>query len=323
MYDVVTFGEGFVRLSPPGRLRLEQTHSLQLYVGGAELAVAAACSRLGLAAAWVSRVPGHPLGRMVVNRAREHGVDVSRVIWADEGRVPLCFVEFGAMPRAGLAIWDDGDSGLSRMQAQDVDWSLLTGAKLLHVGADTPALNAPVAEATIAAFTEAKTRGCKVSFHLRCLRRRGGPDAAGLCESLVQRADLLIADPADAQDVFGTDRVPADAARQLKDRFALDAVAIPAATPEGSRRGAWTGIALGAQLHTDRAYDLEIVDTGGVADAFAAGIIHGYLRGDLEAGLRYANALAAIAHTHPGELCYFTRREAADQLDAPGPTIQR
>ncbi|MFQ5810029.1 MAG: PfkB family carbohydrate kinase, partial [Armatimonadota bacterium] len=140
MYHVVTFGEGFVRLSPPGRLRLEQTHSLELYVGGAELAVAAACSRLGLPTAWISRVPRHPLGRMVVNRAREHGVDVSRVIWAGDGRVPLCFVEFGAMPRAGLAIWDDGDSGLSRMRAREADWSFLSHAKLLHVGADTPAV---------------------------------------------------------------------------------------------------------------------------------------------------------------------------------------
>jgi len=34
MYDVVTFGEAMVRLSPPHFQRLEQTRSLDLNVGG-------------------------------------------------------------------------------------------------------------------------------------------------------------------------------------------------------------------------------------------------------------------------------------------------
>jgi 2-dehydro-3-deoxygluconokinase len=37
MYDVVTFGEAMIRLSPPHFQRLEQTRSLDLNVGGADL----------------------------------------------------------------------------------------------------------------------------------------------------------------------------------------------------------------------------------------------------------------------------------------------
>ncbi|HUX11247.1 MAG TPA: sugar kinase, partial [Terriglobia bacterium] len=40
MADVVTFGEAMVRLSPPNFQRLEQTHSLDVQVGGGELNVA-------------------------------------------------------------------------------------------------------------------------------------------------------------------------------------------------------------------------------------------------------------------------------------------
>jgi len=286
MYDVVTFGEGMVRLSPPGRLRLEQTHGLEVYVGGAELAVATACSRLGLSSAWVSRAPRHPLGRMIVNRAREHGVDVSGVIRSDDGRVPLCFVELGAMPRGGLALWDDAESALSRLGAQKIDWSFLSDAKLLHIGADTPALSDTVAQATRAAVTQARRHGCKVSFDLHRGRRLGDADAVGLYEPLMEHVDVLIADVADAQDVFGTADDPADAARQLRDRFGLDAVAVPLATSSGFWHGSWTGIVLGDELHTDRVHDLEIVDPSSSADAFAAGIIHGYLAGDLQMGLQ-------------------------------------
>ena len=63
MADVVTFGEAMVRLAPPGQRRLEQTASLEVTVGGAELNVATGVSRLGLQAAWVSSATREPFGQ--------------------------------------------------------------------------------------------------------------------------------------------------------------------------------------------------------------------------------------------------------------------
>jgi 2-dehydro-3-deoxygluconokinase len=83
MFDVVTFGETMLRLAAPPFRRLEQTTTLEVNVGGSELNVAVGVSRLGLKAAWVSRLPNNPLGRMVGNKARELGVDTSHIIWAD------------------------------------------------------------------------------------------------------------------------------------------------------------------------------------------------------------------------------------------------
>jgi 2-dehydro-3-deoxygluconokinase len=54
MVDVVTFGEAMVRLSPPHFKKLEQTQSLDLHVGGAELNVAVGITRFGMKSAWVS-----------------------------------------------------------------------------------------------------------------------------------------------------------------------------------------------------------------------------------------------------------------------------
>ncbi len=61
MYDVVTFGEAMVRLSPPHFERLEQTRSLNVNVGGAELNVAVGVTRFGLKSAWVSKLPKNSL----------------------------------------------------------------------------------------------------------------------------------------------------------------------------------------------------------------------------------------------------------------------
>ena len=66
-YEVVTFGEAMVRLSPPNFRRLEQASSLDMLVGGAELNTAVGVARLGHSAAWVSRLTNNPLGRLIAN----------------------------------------------------------------------------------------------------------------------------------------------------------------------------------------------------------------------------------------------------------------
>src|SRR5688500_18209217 len=97
--DLVTFGEAMVRLTPPNFQRLEQARSFDAHVGGAELNVAVAAARLGLATRWLSRLPDNALGRMIAGRAREQGVDV-HVDWTADARAGLYFVETGAAPRA-------------------------------------------------------------------------------------------------------------------------------------------------------------------------------------------------------------------------------
>src|SRR5271156_6775798 len=105
-FDIITFGEAMVRLSPPNFKRLEQAASLEVFVGGAELNTAVGLARLGRASSWVSRLTRNPLGRLIANRAREAGVSTDHVLWTDEDRVGVYFLEFGAAPRASSVLYD-------------------------------------------------------------------------------------------------------------------------------------------------------------------------------------------------------------------------
>src|SRR5438067_11022487 len=99
-HEVVTFGEAMIRLSPPNFRRLEQAHSLDVQVGGAELNTAVGVARLGRSSAWVSRLTDNPLGRLIANHAREAGVGTEHGVWTNDDRVGVYFLEFGAAPRA-------------------------------------------------------------------------------------------------------------------------------------------------------------------------------------------------------------------------------
>src|SRR6266446_1802845 len=121
-HDVITFGEAMVRLAPPNFRRLEQATSLDVQIGGAELNTAVGLARLGRSAAWVSRLTGNPLGRLIANRAHEAGVSVEHVVWTKEDRVGVYFVEFGAAPRSSNVLYDRANSAVAGMRPGMVAW---------------------------------------------------------------------------------------------------------------------------------------------------------------------------------------------------------
>ena len=80
MPELITFGEVMIRFSPMDNERLEQTMRYDARPGGSEANVAVVAHRLGLTSGYVTKLPNNELGWMVVNKIREHGVDVSRVV---------------------------------------------------------------------------------------------------------------------------------------------------------------------------------------------------------------------------------------------------
>ena len=78
-FDVITFGEAMVLLSPLDVPHLEMAASLHLSVGGAESNAAIGLARLGHRVSWVSRLGADPFGSRVLKAIRGEGIDVSRV----------------------------------------------------------------------------------------------------------------------------------------------------------------------------------------------------------------------------------------------------
>lgn len=327
MAEVVTFGEAMVRLSPPDFRRLENTPSLDVQVGGAELNTAVALARLGHSSAWVSRLTDNPLGRMIANRAREAGVDVSHILWTSEDRVGVYYVEFGASPRPSSVLYDRKDSAIARITPGRIDWAqVFSQARWFHVTGITPALSESAAETTREAINAAKTAGLTVSIDLNYRAKLWSEHEANRWMSeFVTAADVLITTEEDTARVLGIrEETFEKVARRLADTFSLDVVAITLRENPFVWRNSWTAIAWHqGQVFRTRAYEVEVVDRLGAGDSFAAGLIHGLLAGDVQKGLDIAVAVSALKHSIPGDFAWITRDEVERLLSGAGLRISR
>lgn len=342
MFDVVTFGEAMIRLAPPHFARLEQAATLDVQIGGGELNVAVGVGRLGLKSTWVSRLPNNPLGRLMENRVRQAGVDTSHLVWADEGRMGLYFVEFGAAPRPSSVLYDRSNSAISAIQPGEVDWKkVFAGAKWFHTSGITPALSDSAAAVTRQALQAAKASGVTVSYDLNYRGKLWSADKAqAVQEPLMEFVDVLITTEEDTGIVFkikaegktdarGFAEVAAEpykeVARRLQEKFRFKAVAITLRENPLVWRNTWTAIAYAdGKFYDDVKYDLEIVDRIGGGDSFSAGFIYGVLvKKSFEAAVRYGNAFSALKHSIPGDFNWATLQEVESLLKGASLRVAR
>lgn len=328
MFDLVTFGESMLRLSPPEHKRLEQTASLDIHIGGTELNVAVGASRLGLQTAWVSKLPSNPLGRMIRNKAREQGVNTSHMLWEDEGRAGLYFFEFGATPRSSSVLYDRAHSSFSLISPGEIDWDeCLPGSKCFHVTGITPALSRSAEETTLEALEASRKCGCRVSFDLNYRSKLWTPEAARkTVVPMMEYVDILIATRGDVATMLGIEKEnEVELAKDLVKRFSLEVAALTMREGASVLRCRWSAMAQsGKTTYTGREYEVDIIDQLGRGDAFAAGFLSGYLPdGDVERGVDYGLALSALKHSTPGDFSWSTKEEVEELLRGPLPGVSR
>jgi 2-dehydro-3-deoxygluconokinase len=300
---VVTFGEAMLRLSPPGRLRLEQARALELWPAGAELNVAVGLARLGSETAWVSVLPWGPLGEIALAHARSFGVDVAGVRRADDGRMGLYFVEPAEAPLPSRAFYDRERSAFARLDPGAFDWAgLLAGAAAFHVSGITAALGESCARATADALAAARSAGCHTSYDLNVrallapLRRWREQ-----VEAIVPSLDTLLCSLDDAEAVFDLRGEPRDVAAGLRERLGIERAVVSHRVPAegGLRREAVAVDGAGTKTASSPAF--RGVEPIGAGDAFAAGFLHGLLTDGVQRGLELGGAMAAVKQAVPGD----------------------
>ncbi len=317
MLDLVTIGETMLRFTAAGEQTLEQADYFRVDPGGAESNVAVALTRLGFRTAWISRLPQNPLGRRIAGRIAAHGVDVSRVLWTPNGRIGLWYFEKPAPPRPGEAYYDRAHSAFSQIDPNEVDWDFLRTARWLHLTGITAALSANCRALVQRALDEAKRSTLTVSFDVNYRARLWSPqEARRVLEPMLRQVAVIFCPLRDAHTLFDETGDAATIARAWHRRFGASLVVITA--------GDAGAVAFdGAEHRLAKWYPVNVIDPLGTGDAFVAGFIGGYWTGDVETGLEWGAAAAALKQSYLGDLVWYTRADLL-RLIAEGITdIQR
>ncbi len=311
---VVCLGETMLMFAPPRYELIEHCDQFMTYSGGAESNVAIGLERLGIHAGWIGKLPDNALGRKIVNGIRAYGVDTSACVWTKHGRVGTFFVEWGAHPRPLKTIYDRAGSAAATLTADDVDWDYVAHAEWLHLTGITPALSETCRKNAILIIACARERGIKVSFDVNYRSLLWPPDEARRAFwEILPHVNLLIATQADARMLLAqtADRdIPLEPERILEHLFdpcGAEAV-IMTCGAEGS-------VAFdGDRFFTACGYDVQAVNRLGAGDAFAAGLLYGYLMSDLQVGLNYGTAMAALKLTVPQNIPLIERADVERML---------
>ena len=317
---ITCFGEVLLRMSPPDRRLLVQAQGFDLAVGGAEANVGSALASLGHGVRFVGVVSDNPLGDRALAALRGWGIDTGFVTRVP-GRMGLYFLEAGSGPRPAAITYDRAGSAFAGAAPEVIDFTgALAGARLLHCGGITPALGLKGAALAKAAHSAARAASVPICFdgnYRAQLWDAWDSDPRAILRELVAEATILIGNHRDISLLLGRDfsgegearrREAAEAAFDAFPNLELIASTARHLVTSDHHRISARVDSRGGGYQTEDIDVTGIIDRIGTGDAFAAGVLDGWLAGgDLALMAQRGLALAALKHTIPGDMCPVNR----------------
>lgn len=294
MGKIVTFGEIMMRLNPEGYMRFVQAERFEASYAGGEANVAVSLANYGHDAIFATKLPANDLGQSAINALRRYGVDTGRIVRGGP-RLGIYFVEKGASQRGSKVIYDRAGSSIALAKREDFDWNtILDGADWFHFTGITPALGGDLADVCLDALEKCREKGVKTSCDLNYRGKLWSREKA--CEvmsRLMPYVNVCIANEEDAADVFGIRAAGTDVqsgkldhqgyidvARQLRERFGFETVAITLRASISANDNDWAGMLFtDGQAYFSPTYRIHIVDRVGGGDSFGGGLVHALLSG--------------------------------------------
>ena len=304
-----------MRLNPEGYQMFYQAEKCEASYAGGEANVAVSLANYGIDSSFVTKLPDNPLGECARNAVRHFGVETKDIVWGGK-RLGLYFVEKGASQRPSRVVYDRADSSIATAKREDFDWAkIFNGADWFHFTGITPALGGELPQICLDALEYCRANNITVSCDLNYRGKLWTKQEAGrVMAELVPYVDVLIANEADAADVFGIVGEGSDVesgklnkegyvsvAEQLVERFGVKKVAITLRTSLSAFDNLWAGMLYDAATKNacfSTEYKVHIVDRVGGGDSFGGGLIYALIAGkDTQGAIDFAVAASCLKHS--------------------------
>ena len=282
MAEVVTMGETMAVFVPVSTGKLRYASDFRLRMAGAESNVAVGLCKLGHSAGWISALGKDELGQYVRNSIRAEGVDTDHIKWDPEHPTGLMIKQLSAGETS--VFYYRKNSAASHYGPEDLPFSYLAEAKIIHLSGITPALSESCRLAVEAMAEFAREKNILLSFDPNIRKKLWvGRDFVPLMRKLLNACQIALLGLDEAEMILGV-REP-EAITRLLTQQGVRYIAI-----KDGGNGAWC--AKDGKMIRVLPEPCRCIDPIGAGDGFNAGFLAGILEGR---NLEQCGKMGAIA----------------------------
>jgi 5-dehydro-2-deoxygluconokinase len=308
-FDLITMGRSGIDLySNDIGAPFVEIKSFAAYVGGSSTNIAVGAQRLGLRTALVTAVGADPVGDFILHFLEREGVETKYIPRKPGTRSGAALLSIEPPDKFPLVFYRDNAADI-QLTIDDVRALPLAQCRVFQFGGNNFAQD-PARSATLYAIEQARRAGVTIVMDVdfRADQWRD-PRAFGVAvRAVLPMVDIVIGTEAEIKAAMMTElsqlRVTDSQVSAPEVSGDLDA-AIDALLQTRPRLLALKRGAQGCTLYQPDAaprdvpgFRVEVLNVLGAGDAFASGLIYGYVRGwDWERAARFANACGAILVT--------------------------
>jgi sugar/nucleoside kinase (ribokinase family) len=315
--DILAIGEILVDMIPTKPGHYSEVPAFEKCFGGAPFNFAVGASRLGSKVGALCAVGADPFGEFLLETLSKNGIDISHVK-VKKARTTLAFVVRHEDGERAFFFYRKpwAETADTLLSPEDLDPKYIESSKVLHYSG-VALSHSPLRECVKRAVNVAKEAGVKVSFdpNIRLDLWESPDSLKDSCYGAFQSSDIILL-AKDEMEYFYGKVTPREAADQLFKKYDPLIVAIKLGGD-----GCYVRSREGFEI-TKPAFKVAVVDTTGAGDGWAAGFLHGLVKGwDLEKCSTVANAVGGLVVTKIGaitamptksELLRFLRSQGMD-----------
>jgi sugar/nucleoside kinase (ribokinase family) len=272
--------------SYPRRGELSLCSEMRPSIGGCAANTGIGLQKLGVPSATIGKVGRDGFGDIVRGILHGHGVDTRGIATDEKSATSATMVMIASDGERSFIHYTGANAEFT---AEDVNWEIVRGAKLLHVAGH---FVMPKFDGEPCAETLKKARAMGLKTALDTVFDASGAWMEKL-RPVLPYIDYFVPSFHEARQCFPALQTPRDVARAFQDE-GVGVVALKMGEAGSYLRSG------GDEWHLP-AYTVPAVDATGAGDAFAAGFLAGVVRGyDMEKCGRLGNAAGACCVTQVG-----------------------
>jgi len=307
-FDLISFGEVMLRLSPPDKEKISQGQVFEKNAGGSELNVASGAAFLGIRSAIITKLPDNKIGRFIKYKIRYGNVSDDYVVYdnSDEKRLGIYYFESGAYPRKSSVVYDRAHSSMTTLKLGEINPEIYDKTRLFHVSGITLAINKNLRTTVIELIKNFKAQGAAVSFDVNYRASLWSEEEAReTIKTILPYIDILFISEETSRRMMRKKGTLQEIMKSYTEDYNCKIVLTTrreVVSPTKHNFGSI--IYFDGQFYEEPQYEnIEVVDRIGSGDAYVAGALFGILQySDVKKALEFGNAMGAVKNTIYGDM---------------------